>query len=95
MHDQASILKTNISLYWIVCAVSLGGLLFGFDAGVISGCDQAVQKEFALAPFWHGLVMAGALIGTVFGALAAGKMSTTSPFTLNLFLVKFMSFRSY
>ena len=74
MHDQASILKTNISLYWIVCAVSLGGLLFGFDAGVISGCDQAVQKEFALAPFWHGLVMAGALIGTVFGALAAGKM---------------------
>ena len=66
--------QSNLSLYWIVCAVSLGGLLFGFDAGVISGCDQAVQKEFALAPFWHGLVMAGALIGTVFGALAAGKM---------------------
>ena len=62
------------SLYWITCAVSLGGLLFGFDSGVISGCEEAIQREFALAPFWHGLVVAGALIGTVFGALAAGRM---------------------
>ena len=61
-------------LYWITCAVSLGGLLFGFDSGVISGCEEAIQSEFALAPFWHGLVVAGALIGTVFGALAAGRM---------------------
>ena len=61
-------------LLWITCAVSLGGLLFGFDSGVISGCEEAIQGEFALAPFWHGLVVAGALIGTVFGALAAGRM---------------------
>ena len=63
-----------MNLYWITCAVSLGGLLFGFDSGVISGCEEAIQREFALAPFWHGLVVAGALIGTVFGALAAGRM---------------------
>ena len=62
------------SLYWITCAVSLGGLLFGFDSGVISGCEEAIQREFALSPFWHGLVVAGALIGTVFGALVAGRM---------------------
>ena len=59
-----------MNLYWITCAVSLGGLLFGFDTGVISGCEEAIQNEFSLAPFWHGLVVAGALIGTVFGALA-------------------------
>ncbi len=64
----------TMSLRWIVCAVSLGGLLFGFDAGVISGCEEAIQDEFKLAPFWHGLVVAGALIGTVFGALVAGRM---------------------
>ena len=62
------------TLYWITGAVSLGGLLFGFDTGVISGCEEAIQGEFALSPFWHGLVVAGALIGTVFGALAAGRM---------------------
>ena len=52
---------TNLSLIAITCAVSLGGLLFGFDSGVISGCEEAIQKEFALAPFWHGLVVAAAL----------------------------------
>ncbi len=62
------------TLYLITCAVSLGGLLFGFDSGVISGCEEAIQLEFGLSPFWHGLVVAGALIGTVFGALAAGRM---------------------
>ena len=61
-------------LYWIVSAVSLGGLLFGFDTGVISGCEEAVQREFSLSPFWHGLVVAGALFGTVFGVLAAGRL---------------------
>ena len=67
-------MKSAMNLKWIVCAVSLGGLLFGFDSGVISGCEEMIQNEFALAPFWHGLVVAGALIGTVFGALAAGRM---------------------
>ena len=67
-------MSASRNLYWITCAVSLGGLLFGFDSGVISGCEEAIQNEFALAPFWHGLVVAGALIGTVFGALAAGRM---------------------
>ena len=58
----------------VACAVSLGGLLFGFDSGVISGCEEAIQAEYSLSPFWHGLVVAGALAGTVFGALAAGWM---------------------
>ena len=66
--------STRFGLLAATCAVSLGGLLFGFDSGVISGCEEAIQNEFALAPFWHGLVVAAALIGTVFGALAAGRM---------------------
>ncbi len=74
MEKECNGKKGMASLYWITCAVSLGGLLFGFDSGVISGCEQAIQKEFELTPFWHGLVVAGALIGTVFGALAAGRM---------------------
>lgn len=61
------------NVWLIAAAVSLGGLLFGFDSGVISGCEEAIQAEFGLAPFWHGLVVAGALAGTVFGALAAGR----------------------
>ena len=55
----------NRSLFYIVVVAALGGFLFGFDSGVISGCEKAIQSEFGLSAFWHGLIIAGALIGTV------------------------------
>jgi sugar porter (SP) family MFS transporter len=52
---------------------ALGGLLFGFDTAVISGGEKAIQIYFDLSGFWHGFTVSIALIGTVLGALSAGK----------------------
>lgn len=52
---------------------ALGGFLFGFDTAVISGAEKAIQSLFELTGFWHGFTVAIALIGTVVGALIAGK----------------------
>ena len=65
----------NRSLFYIVVVAALGGFLFGFDSGVISGAEKAIQDEFALTPFWHGLIISGALIGTVIGVFTAGRPS--------------------
>ena len=65
----------NRALFCIVVVAALGGLLFGFDTGVISGCEQAIQNEFALSGLWHGLVISGALIGTVIGVFTAAEPS--------------------
>ena len=65
----------NKSLFYIVVVAALGGFLFGFDSGVISGCEKAIQCEFGLSAFWHGLIIAGALIGTVIGVFTAGAPS--------------------
>jgi sugar porter (SP) family MFS transporter len=54
-------------------AASLGGLLFGFDTAVISGAEKTIQQVFGLNGFWHGFTVAIALIGTLAGALLAGK----------------------
>ena len=62
----------NIRLLYIVAVAALGGFLFGFDSGVISGCEKAIQAEFRLSAFWHGLIISGALIGTVIGVFTAG-----------------------
>ena len=62
----------NRSLFYIVVVAALGGLLFGFDTGVI---EQAIQNEFALSGLWHGLVISGALIGTVIGVFTAAGPS--------------------
>lgn len=65
----------NKSLFYIVVVAALGGFLFGFDSGVISGCEKAIQAEYALSGLWHGLVVAGALIGTIIGVFTAGAPS--------------------
>ncbi|AWW32770.1 MFS transporter [Echinicola strongylocentroti] len=52
---------------------SLGGLLFGFDTAVISGAEQSIKDVFHLEGFAHGFTNAIALIGTIFGAMFAGK----------------------
>ena len=65
----------NRYLLYVSVAASLGGFLFGFDSGVISGAEKAIQSEFALSAFWHGLVVSVALVGTLFGVFAAGRPS--------------------
>ncbi len=52
---------------------ALGGLLFGFDTAVISGAEQSIKEVFGLDSFQHGFTNAIALIGTIIGALFAGK----------------------
>lgn len=53
--------------------VALGGFLFGFDTAVISGVEKQIQELFSLSSFMHGFTIASALIGTVIGALIAGR----------------------
>ena len=60
-------------LFYIVIVSALGGLLFGFDSGVISGCEKAIQTEYGLDGFWHGFTVAVALIGTIIGAFGIGR----------------------
>ncbi|MEF8845396.1 MAG: sugar porter family MFS transporter [Bacteroidales bacterium] len=52
---------------------ALGGFLFGFDTAVISGAEKSIQEFWNLSGFWHGFTVAIALVGTVIGALTAGK----------------------
>ncbi|MFH1267564.1 MAG: MFS transporter, partial [Planctomycetota bacterium] len=52
---------------------ALGGLLFGFDTAVISGTTDSLTSVFGLSKFWLGYTVAAALIGTIAGAIAAGR----------------------
>ncbi len=58
-------------ILWSV-TVGLGGLLFGLDTAVISGAEQSIQKLWGLSDVQHGLAIAMALYGTVFGAGLGG-----------------------
>ena len=59
-----------------VCLVAaLGGLLFGYDTGVINGSLKYVQLKFELDAAMKGFAASSALIACIFGAAFAGALS--------------------
>jgi MFS transporter, SP family, sugar:H+ symporter len=54
---------------------ALGGLLFGYDTGVISGAILFITEDFGLSPFMQGAVVAALLLGAMVGAGLAGPLS--------------------
>jgi SP family arabinose:H+ symporter-like MFS transporter len=57
--------------FWSLTS-ALAGFLFGFDTVVISGAEKTIQTLWGLSPGLHGIAMASALYGTVFGSLLGG-----------------------
>ena len=53
----------------------LGGLLFGYDTGVIASALLFIEPDFGLSSFGSGLVVAAVPIGAVVGAAFAGRLS--------------------
>lgn len=78
MSAQSSAPTTDKSpgLVYVVSGIAaIGGLLFGYDTGVISGALLFIQDEFALQPLMEGFVVSSILIGALIGAVAAGRLS--------------------
>ncbi|WP_298215808.1 sugar porter family MFS transporter [Acidocella sp.] len=59
----------------IAIIAGLGGLLFGYDTGVISGALLYIRHSFHLSQNLQGLVVAITLGGAAFGAAVAGPLS--------------------
>ena len=54
---------------------ALGGLLFGYDTGVISGAILFIKADFGLSPFMQGAVVAVLLLGAMVGSIVAGPLA--------------------
>ncbi len=68
--------KGSIKYLVLICLVAaLGGLLFGYDTGVINGSIKFVQMKFELSAAMKGFAASSALLACIFGAALAGTMS--------------------
>jgi sugar porter (SP) family MFS transporter len=76
-HGDSVEQKTRGTLYvfLISTVAALGGLLFGYDTGVINGAIGPLTERFGLDPYLQGWVTACALAGCAVGAGLAGALS--------------------
>src|SRR6266571_2516129 len=66
-------LRTGRFVYVAAVFAALGGLLFGYDTGVISGALIFIKREFGLATAAEEIVVSGVLLGATIGAIVGGK----------------------
>ena len=62
-------------LYVVAIVASLGGLLSGYDTGVISGALLFINETWDLSISLQGLVVSSVLIGAVIGAATNGVLA--------------------
>ncbi len=67
----------NVFYVYLICLVaSLGGLMFGFDLGIITGVVPYIEHQFKLTSFELGFVVAIFELGCMVGALFIGRLAT-------------------
>jgi sugar porter (SP) family MFS transporter len=67
--------EINGFVYFAVCVAALGGMLFGYDTGVISGAILFVQKQFSLSATMEEIVVSSVLVGAICGATLGGLLT--------------------
>ena len=68
--------KQNKTLVIVIAAIaSTGGLLFGFDTGVISGALPFLKESWDLTTGQQEIITTAVLVGAVLGALGSGRIT--------------------
>ncbi|MDR1746585.1 MAG: sugar porter family MFS transporter [Tannerella sp.] len=65
----------KILVYFIALIAAMGGLLFGFDTGVISGAIPYFQPYFDIGDSMVENVTTAGLVGAIIGALFCGRIT--------------------
>lgn len=75
--SEGSARRARRNVVLTAAIAGLGGLLFGYDTGVIAGALLFIKTDFGLGSFAQGLVVAAVPIGAVGGAAIAGPAADT------------------
>lgn len=67
--------KEKRLVFKMAAVAAMGGLLFGYDTGVISGALLLIRKQFSLDPASQEMVVSAVLVGCILGAALSGKLA--------------------
>jgi|SRR5579885_234057 sugar porter (SP) family MFS transporter len=67
-------IKNNSFMFCIACLVSIGGILYGYDVGVISGALLFIKNTIPMTDTQMGIIVGAVLGGGLLGTLLAGPV---------------------
>ena len=68
-------MQHSSSVRLISAIAAVGGLLFGYDTGVISGALLFIKETWTLTAFEQGWIVSSVLVGAILGAVLSGNLT--------------------
>ncbi|HEX8415164.1 MAG TPA: sugar porter family MFS transporter [Sphingomicrobium sp.] len=73
--DSAAEATTNVFMWVVAGTAAIGGFLYGYDTGIISGALLSITSEYKLTHSMQEVVAASILLGATIGGLGAGAFA--------------------
>jgi len=71
-------LKTNpqrFFLFMVSSIAAIGGFLFGYDTGIISGALVFIRQTYPISTFTQELIVSAVVLGALLGAMSSGRLA--------------------
>ncbi|VVC75487.1 Galactose-proton symporter [Aquicella siphonis] len=73
--DSHSSPQLNFFLILITTIAAIGGFLFGYDTGIISGALLFIQSSFSVSVMTQEIIVSSVILGALAGALSSGRLA--------------------
>lgn len=67
--------KSSGYIYLMTCFATVGGLLFGYDTGIVSGSLLLIGDNWSLSTIWREAIVSATIGAAAISALVAGYLA--------------------